>query len=190
MRTWRLNHERKSNASIVDPRRQAADRLGWHGTEYRGLRPLPSRGDQPSPILPVEKATHELRRPRLRGQARAAQRSATASRSRKIAIQNRHRRNHRRKSRPKKGALGLEDHGQLPPKLQKRVHDEVTQTKLRSAWPATKTLQALGISPRSYYRWLKEKSWTAEDEFWMITRRKRWDTWFDLKTRSLVIVSK
>lgn len=53
----------------------------------------------------------------------------------------------------------MEDHGQLPPELQKRVHQEVEQTKKRSGWPATRTLAALGIARRSYYRWLKEEAW-------------------------------
>jgi putative transposase len=47
----------------------------------------------------------------------------------------------------------------LPPELQKRVHEEVERTKARSGWPAVRTLQALGISRRSYYRWLKEEAW-------------------------------
>jgi hypothetical protein len=50
----------------------------------------------------------------------------------------------------------------LPPELQKRVHEEVEQTRTRSGWPAVRTLQALGISRRSYYRWLKEEKWAKE----------------------------
>lgn len=53
----------------------------------------------------------------------------------------------------------MEDHGQLPPELQQRVHQEVGQAKKRSGWPATRTLAALGIARRSYYRWLKEEAW-------------------------------
>jgi putative transposase len=44
--------------------------------------------------------------------------------------------------------------------LQKRVHEEVVRTKTRSGWSAVRTLKALGISRRSYYRWLKEEAWT------------------------------
>ena len=33
------------------------------------------------------------------------------------------------------------------------------QTRRRSGWPAKKTLAVLGISPRSYYRWLREQAW-------------------------------
>ena len=33
------------------------------------------------------------------------------------------------------------------------------QTKRRSGWPAKRTLAALGITRRSYYRWLKEEVW-------------------------------
>jgi putative transposase len=43
--------------------------------------------------------------------------------------------------------------------LQKRVHEEVQRTKERSGWPAHRTLAALGISRRSYYRWLQEEAW-------------------------------
>jgi putative transposase len=53
----------------------------------------------------------------------------------------------------------LEDHGQVPAPLQQRVHEIVVQTRERSGWPAKSTLAALGIAPRSYYRWLKEEKW-------------------------------
>jgi putative transposase len=43
--------------------------------------------------------------------------------------------------------------------LQKRVHEEVEQARQRSGWPAKKTLAALGIPRRTYYRWLKEEAW-------------------------------
>jgi putative transposase len=43
--------------------------------------------------------------------------------------------------------------------LQKRVHEEVERTEQRSGWAAHRTLQALGVSRRSYYRWLKEEAW-------------------------------
>src|SRR4029077_6138555 len=68
----------------------------------------------------------------------------------------------RGKPRPKKWAFGLEDPGQLPPELQKRVHEEVEQTKRRSGWPVKQTLTALGIAARSYYRWLKEEAWAKQ----------------------------
>lgn len=47
----------------------------------------------------------------------------------------------------------------MPAELQERVHQEVLKTKERSGWPVKKTLLALGIPYRSYYRWLKEKRW-------------------------------
>ena len=50
----------------------------------------------------------------------------------------------------------------MPPPLQKEVHATVVQTKERSEWPARKTLVALGIARRSYYRWLKEEKWARE----------------------------
>jgi putative transposase len=56
----------------------------------------------------------------------------------------------------------LEDHGQVPAPLQKEVHATVKQTRERSGWPAKKTLAALGISRRTYYRWLKEEKWAKE----------------------------
>jgi putative transposase len=62
----------------------------------------------------------------------------------------------------KKGALGLEDHGRLPPELQRRVQEEVEHTRRRSGWPAKKTLAALGIAARSYYRWLEAEGRSAE----------------------------
>jgi putative transposase len=43
--------------------------------------------------------------------------------------------------------------------LQKRVHEEVVQTRKRSGWSAKRTLAALGIARRSYYRWLREEAW-------------------------------
>jgi transposase InsO family protein len=46
--------------------------------------------------------------------------------------------------------------------LQKRVREEVEQTRARSGWPAHRTLAALGVSRRSYYRWLKEEKWAKE----------------------------
>jgi putative transposase len=43
--------------------------------------------------------------------------------------------------------------------LQKRVHEEVELARRRSGWPARRTLAALGIPRRTYYRWLKEEAW-------------------------------
>jgi putative transposase len=39
------------------------------------------------------------------------------------------------------------------------VHEEVEQARQRSGWPAKKTLAALGIPRRTYYRWLREAAW-------------------------------
>ncbi len=39
------------------------------------------------------------------------------------------------------------------------MHEEVEQARARSGWPAKKTLAALGIPRRSYYRWLREEAW-------------------------------
>jgi putative transposase len=43
--------------------------------------------------------------------------------------------------------------------LQKRVHEVVEETRRRSEWPARRTLAALGIPRRTYYRWLQEEAW-------------------------------
>ncbi len=43
--------------------------------------------------------------------------------------------------------------------MQKRVHEEVQQARKRSGWPAKKTLAALGVARRTYYRWLREEAW-------------------------------
>jgi putative transposase len=39
------------------------------------------------------------------------------------------------------------------------VHDEVRQARARSGWRAQRTLAALGVARRSYYRWLREEAW-------------------------------
>lgn len=46
--------------------------------------------------------------------------------------------------------------------MQQQVHATVEQTRRRSRWPAKRTLAALGIARRSYYRWLKEEKWVRE----------------------------
>jgi putative transposase len=50
----------------------------------------------------------------------------------------------------------------VPPELQRQVHAEVQKAKERSAWSAKRTLAALGISRRSYYRWLREEAWARD----------------------------
>ena len=52
----------------------------------------------------------------------------------------------------------MEDHGQVPAELQGQVHEVVRQTKQRSGWPVRRSLRALGVSPTSYYRWLRERA--------------------------------
>lgn len=47
----------------------------------------------------------------------------------------------------------------MPVELQKQVDLEVQQTKRRSGWPVRRTLAVLGVSPTSYYRWLREEAW-------------------------------
>ena len=43
--------------------------------------------------------------------------------------------------------------------MQKRVDEEVERARQRSGWSAQRTLAVLGISRRSYYRWLEEEAW-------------------------------
>jgi transposase InsO family protein len=43
-----------------------------------------------------------------------------------------------------------------------QVHRIVQETKQRSRWPARRTLTALGIPARSYYRWLREAAWVKQ----------------------------
>lgn len=45
----------------------------------------------------------------------------------------------------------------MPPELQRAVHAVVCQTKDRSGWPVRRSLQHLGVSPASYYRWRQEE---------------------------------
>jgi putative transposase len=47
----------------------------------------------------------------------------------------------------------------VPPELQRRIHEEVEQARRRSGWPAKRTLAALGVPRRTYYRWLQEEAW-------------------------------
>ena len=39
------------------------------------------------------------------------------------------------------------------------MYEEVEQARRRSGWPAKKTLAALGVPRRAYYRWLQEEAW-------------------------------
>jgi hypothetical protein len=50
----------------------------------------------------------------------------------------------------------------LPVALQQQVYETVEQTRERSGWPAKRTLAALGIARRTYYRWLKEEKWARQ----------------------------
>jgi putative transposase len=48
----------------------------------------------------------------------------------------------------------------LPAELQQQVQVLVEETRVRSGWPAGRTLAALGIPRTSYYRWLRETAWS------------------------------
>lgn len=52
----------------------------------------------------------------------------------------------------------------MPPELQQRVRQEVEQARRRSGWPVDKTLSVLGVSRRTYYRWLRAAALRAEGE--------------------------
>ena len=47
----------------------------------------------------------------------------------------------------------------MPPELQQQVDMLVKETRRRSEWPVRRTLCAIGVSPASYYRWVKEEAW-------------------------------
>src|SRR5271166_2210127 len=120
---------------------------------------MPSRRDQPQSLLPVEEATAFVGGEGFRREGRSRECCGGEEGSGAATSEGSGGGDHGGEPGSKKGALGLEDHGQLPPELQKRVHEEVEQTRRRSGWPAKKTLAALGIAGRSYYRWLREESW-------------------------------
>jgi putative transposase len=50
----------------------------------------------------------------------------------------------------------------LPAELQHQVQAVVCQTKQRSGWSVRRTLQHLGLSPASYYRWRQEAARTKQ----------------------------
>src|SRR5215467_13582669 len=127
MTTWRTSDEWKWEATPMASGGETADRLGRDAGGRRGLRPLSPRGAQPRAVLRLEEAALGRGSPHLRGPERPARCPGAAPRAGSPAAQERDRRDHRREPRSKKGALGLEDYGQLPPELQKRVHEEVLQ---------------------------------------------------------------
>lgn len=47
----------------------------------------------------------------------------------------------------------------MPPELQRQVYATVVQTKVRSGWPARRTLLLLGIARSTYQRWLRDEAW-------------------------------
>jgi transposase InsO family protein len=51
----------------------------------------------------------------------------------------------------------------MPPELQERVEEEVAVTKRRSGWPVERTLEALGISRTTYYRWQRSAALRVAD---------------------------
>src|SRR6185436_9699769 len=99
-----------------------------------------------------------LRRVRLRPQGTQGRRRSetrTADR-RERADEERHCRDYGGEPRPKKNALGLSDHAQLPAELQREVQFVVKQARDRSGWSVVRTLRHLEIAPATYYRWPKD----------------------------------
>ena len=150
--------ERKRQAEVVGGG-EAADRVGRDEPERDGVGLVPSRGDQSESILSVEEATVDLGVEDIRCEGGSCERGGGEEVGGIATVEGRGGGDHDGEPGAKKRALGLEDYGQLPPELQKRVHEQVERTKERSGWPAVRTLQGLGISRRSYYRWLKEEAW-------------------------------
>src|SRR5216683_2762919 len=136
--------------------REAADRVGRDAAERGSVGAVPAGRDQSDAVLRLEKATAVLGDAGFRCCRRQAQCLGGEEGGGAAADERRGGGDHRGEPGAKKRALGLEDYGQLPPELQKRVHEEVKQARQRSGWPAKKTLAALGIPRRSYYRWLRE----------------------------------
>jgi len=56
----------------------------------------------------------------------------------------------------------MEDYGQLPSDLQRRVISEVDRAKERSGMPIRESLKILGVPYGSYYRWKRDESWKRE----------------------------
>src|SRR5216683_4181044 len=139
--------------------REAADRVGRDAAERGSVGAVPAGRDQSDAVLRLEKATAVLGDAGFRCCRRQAQCLGGEEGGGAAADERRGGGDHRGEPGAKKRALGLEDYGQLPPELQKRVHEEVKQARQRSGWPAKKTLAALGIPRRSYYRWLREEAW-------------------------------
>src|SRR4051794_12222627 len=162
MMTWRTSDERKWEATPMASVGEAADRLGRDAGRRRGLRPLSPRGAQPRAVLRLEEAALGLASPHLRGPERPARCPGATPGVRGPAAQERDRRDHRREPRPKKGALGLEDYGQLPPELQKRVHEEVQGARRRRGGRGGGTRGARGVAGGGSSRGLKEKAWARE----------------------------
>src|SRR6266404_4745672 len=147
-----MHDEREWEASAVDGGGDAAGGGGGPGRHDGDQGTVSPRGDQPHAVLRLEEATAEcseqgLRRRRI-GQAERAG-GATEQRQRPDEVGDRG--DHGGEPGAKKRALGLEDYAQLPWELQREVEAVVEQTKARSRWPARRTLDALGVSARSYY---------------------------------------
>src|SRR5262249_20085086 len=107
----------------------------------------------PDAVLRLEEAVAGLGEQDLRRGGQQAECSGGAAGAGAAAAEGRGGRDHRREPGAKKRALGLEDHGQLPPELQKRVHAEVQQARKRSGGTAKRTLAALGIPRRRRRTW-------------------------------------
>ena len=108
-------------------------------------RAVPPGGDQPDAVLRLEEAAADFggegvrRRPGVEAVgARAAHGVGAAS------GEGRDRGDHGREPGPKKRALGLEDHGQLPAELQRQVHAVVARDEASQRLAGAADLAAVG----------------------------------------------
>src|SRR5580704_15954709 len=152
----RKDHESRQ-AEEVDGHGEDADRDGGHADQRGCGRAVPSRGYQPDTVLRMEEATAVLGKQGIRRSAAETVRHRGSQGGEDPAPGESDCGDHVGEPGAKKRALGLEDHSQMPPELQRQVHATVEQTRRRSGWSTKRTLVALGIARRTYYRWLKEE---------------------------------
>src|SRR5262249_32236409 len=115
--------------------------------------------DPPDAVLRLEEATAVVGRQGLRRPRGPAERPRGAAGDRESAAEGRRGGDHGGEPGAKKKALGLEDHGRLPPALQPRGPEEAEQPRRGGGGAARRTLGAWGIPGRTSSRWPKEEAW-------------------------------
>ena len=125
---------------------EAAGGAGRAGRLGGDQRAVPPGGDQPDAVLRLEEATADVRRRRCSPTAGSRSRRRTSSvwKSELRRAKDVDRGDHGGEPRPKKGALGLEDHGQLPPELQREVQAVVRADEASQRLAGAADLAALG----------------------------------------------